>query len=163
VRRRVIKHDRFLIWIFTASYYGEGKRIKPIECNRGLTDYGPTTLNTISVFTKGSWATVRNGGMPHVNKAGTGGSRFLDAPDLDFHVLVALEEGAEYHCITPRDHVARFWERKVQVLKPDQTFWVENEWIYNATTGELVNIQNDFYFVDQESIIARMVEPTVST
>ncbi len=119
MKKEVLKFEHFLVWVFKMNA-GERKVLKSIETTRGLTDHGPHTLNSISVFTKGSFHTIRDGLPPVLHKSGTGGARFLEAKSMMGHALVALEDGSEYHCITPRDKTPRFWDRLVYPCKQGQ-------------------------------------------
>jgi hypothetical protein len=161
VKRALHKFDEFLIWTFQMRA-GEVKKFRHQETNRGLTDHGPLTLSAISVFVTGRFATIRHGREPYIHEAGTGGSDYLDADSFLGHSLVCLEDG-EYHCITPVGP-PKFWNRSVHSLQTNQAFFHVGEWIWDATSKKLINIEADFYFIDEPSVIARMwLEPEIST
>lgn len=138
MKRTLLKHDRFLVWKFVMNA-GEKKVMKPGEVNRGLTNYGPLTLNTISIFVRGSFVTLRDGRKPYHHPAGTGGATHLEADSFRGHALQALEDDSEFHCIVPRDETPTFWERTV--FKPDPSERVYawpgrlETWLYDSKTG----------------------------
>jgi hypothetical protein len=116
MKRKVIKFDKFMVWVFTANK-GETKKFQVDEINRGLNDHGPNTLYTISVYTKGSFKLHRPGESDIIYKPGDGGARYAITSNFGQLVLESLEDNSEYHCIVPLGD-AKFWNRSVKLIEP---------------------------------------------
>jgi len=132
MKRHVLKFDQFLVWIFRMQM-GERKKLKPIEIHRGLDTHGPTTLNVIPVFTQGKFEFLPNG---YVYEAGMGGFRWIEGESQNCS-LVALEDNSEYHCITPRDREARFWNRQVLCVDTGNFFHLSPKEYCYVAAGKL--------------------------
>jgi hypothetical protein len=144
MKRKILKFDQFLVWIFQMDK-GEVKNFTAQEITRGLKTYGDMTMNPISVFVKGSFVTHRDGMEPLFSHPGDGGARYVVANSLNGFALEALEDGSEYHCITPRDHVPQFWNRHVWKLDykfaavPYYIAMVPERYIYVASGEVTIN------------------------
>lgn len=149
MKRKIIKSDQFLVWVFTMNN-GEVKHFDPREITRGLTNYGPFTMNAISVFTKGKFATYRDGRDPYISEPGTRPARYVDADSLKGFKMEALEDGSEYHCILPRDKTARFWNRHL-ITNCDGIVIGEGDYVYDATNQRFFS-GSQFVSLDLKSI-----------
>lgn len=142
MKRRVIRFDQFLVWVFQMNK-GDIKRFTAEEITRGLTTHGDKTMNSISVFTKGRFVTHRDGMPPLYSVPGSGGDRFVVANSLEGFALEALEDDSEYHCILPRDHEPRFWQRKVEKFEPGvypiTKAMIPNRFVYVAAGEVIIN------------------------
>lgn len=145
---------------------GERKNLKPLEVTRGLTTHGPHTIYPISVFVSGSFYSIRPGREPWLSQAGSGGEVMVDCDHLNGHAIVALEDG-EYHCITPREDIPRFWQRKIIKLSPGQVMLTKPDTYYYIAKGKLdrisdrlinipISLEPITLIAEQETIIAAM-------
>lgn len=166
MKRRVLKFDQFLVWIFTMNM-GERKTFNPLEVNRGLTTHGPNTIYTIPVFTRGSFTIIRPGTTPLFCKEGEGGFEVAHAEHLEGQAIVAMENDCEYHCITPREDIPRYWNRLVFPLEAGKAvaglpgaFYYLAKGKFIGIDAKLINIPKDkpmsMLRAEQDSILAAL-------
>lgn len=133
MRRRVIKYEQFLVWVFFMDK-GDVKTFSGNEITRNLDTFGDMTINSITVFIKGRFVTHLDGQPPRYSTPGMGGERFVVANSFKGFRLEALEDGCEYHCILPRDHKPRFWNRKVEIVNANWRHDIPaNRYVYVAS------------------------------
>lgn len=132
MKRRVLRFEKFLVFVFNMDE-GDKKHLGHSEYSRGLKKHGSNTLNAITAFTKGAFTLIRPGRDPFPLSPGDGGFTFIESDTDVGHTLVATKDDSEYHCITPRDHTPKFWDRRVVTLKTGEGFQSSpGEYVYIA-------------------------------
>lgn len=163
MKKRALRFDRFLVFIFSFNK-GERKNFSSQEITRGLTDRGPQTLSTIPVFTKGSFHAITPGLEPRLALPGAGGAETVAGDSTIGHGVVALEDDSEYHCIVPREHTPKFWNRNLLVVEGGDSFYLlPGEYAYVAsgklaTVSEKLIYNSDvhgrYYIAEEKTILA---------
>ena len=143
INRKVLKFDQFNVYVFTFDK-GDTKHFRATEVNRGLTDHGPTTLFTVSAYTKGKFLMHRPGYDNKIYNVGDGTPNFALTEDIDGLVIEGLEDGSEYHCICANGE-AKFWNRSVKVIEPGLGLidGGENKYMYIAA-GKMTNNDKEY-------------------
>lgn len=125
MKRKIIKFERFLVWVFHFELAGEKKVLRVEEITRNL-DLPESlkrelagkdltkirALNSISIFPKGDFIEMDKGKSFPISE-GSGGWRYKISERFEGSEIIALQPNSEYHCILPRDPTATFWERRV--------------------------------------------------
>jgi hypothetical protein len=158
MKRRVLRFERFLVWCFTMDR-GERKPVKAIEANRGL---GGNLLNAIAFPVRGSFWVKCYGHPSILQRAGQGGWNTVGS--LEGLTIESVEDGSEYHCITPRDQTAKFWQRSVVVLHAGERYVPWNDSFVYVASGKLKGVDSKLISIkeahaleaEEDSVLATM-------
>ncbi len=141
IKKELVKFPDFLVWIFKMQK-GDYKFLNHVEATRNLEL--PKHLNPIDenkpihplypigIFVKGSFLLQRESKTRTVYAGSQETFEYIDVQNGDNVSIMALEDDSEYHCLTPRCEIPKFFQRKIMTLEPGTYTWDDKKWLYIA-------------------------------
>jgi hypothetical protein len=135
MQKRTLKFEQFLVWIFTAER-GQSKIIRDQELTRGFRypdGRSGFPLNSVQLYTRGRFVLLQDRRVIGTAKAGEGALDHIEAEHLNRLHLFGTEPENEYHCILPREHEPRLWQRRLLPAGETELLPHAKSFVYLAT------------------------------